>query len=61
MSGTSSEKLHLDCTREALREASQEALRLAVRKFVPGERDLDDGDYMAQIQKLQEQLNRLRK
>jgi hypothetical protein len=37
----------------------QEALRMAARKFGPEERDLDDGDSMAQIQELQEQLNRL--
>jgi hypothetical protein len=47
MSGTSSEKRRLDSTREELREASQEALRMAARKFGPEERDLDAGDYMA--------------
>jgi hypothetical protein len=61
MSGTSSEKRRLGSTREELREAGQEALRMAARKFGPEERDLDDGDYMAQIQELQEQLNMLRR
>jgi uncharacterized membrane protein YccC len=61
MSGTSSEKRRLDSTREALREAGQEALRMAARKFGPEERDLDDGDNMAQIQELHEQLKRLRR
>jgi hypothetical protein len=32
---------------------------MAARKFGPEERDLDDSDSMAQIQELQEQLNRL--
>ena len=35
MSGTSSEKRRLDCTREALREAGPEALRMAARRFGP--------------------------
>ena len=42
MIGTSSEKRRLDSTREELREAGQEALRMAARKFEPEERDLDE-------------------
>jgi hypothetical protein len=61
MSGTGSEKRRLDSTREELREAGQEALRMAARKFGAEERDLEDGDNMAQIQELQELLNRLRR
>jgi len=32
---------------------------MAARKFGPEEHDRDSGDYMARIQVLQEQLNRL--
>jgi hypothetical protein len=61
MSGTSSEKRRLDSTREELREAGlpKQPLRMAARKFGPEEHDRDSGDYMARIQELQEQLNRL--
>ena len=34
---------------------------MAARKFGPEEHDRDSGDYMARIQELQEQLNRLRR
>ena len=34
---------------------------MAARKFGPEEHDRDDGDCMAQIQELQEQLSRLRR
>jgi hypothetical protein len=54
MSGTNFEKRRLEL-------AGQKALRMAARKFGPEERDLDDDAYMAQIQELQEQLNRLRR
>jgi hypothetical protein len=61
MSGTNSEKRRIDDTREDLRETGQEVFRMDARKFGPEERDLDDGDYMAQIQEIQEHLNRLRR
>ena len=62
MSGTSSEKRRLDSTREELREAGlpkQPSVWLRKAKFGPEEHDRDAGDCMAQIQELQEQLNRL--